>query len=108
MTKPARHHRLLLLHPRQVQGEVWRLATAAFVHSGALHLAGNMLAVHYLGPPVEHVTGRSLFTVVYLAGAVAGGAAHYMYGNPWASLLGSSGKQAGVGWCTACLLALHA
>jgi membrane associated rhomboid family serine protease len=76
-------------------GQWWRLATAALVHGGLLHLAGNMLAVHYLGPPVEHELGRTGFLSLYVFSAVAGGLAHYAY--YWHGLLGGGGVLWGGG-----------
>lgn len=43
------------------QGEWWRLLTASFCHTSLMHLLLNMLAIHWLGPPVEYVSGCDHF-----------------------------------------------
>lgn len=47
-----------------VQGEWWRLLTAPFLHGGLLHLFLNMLAIHWLGPPLEFVSQQHVHTVL--------------------------------------------
>ncbi|HVZ81834.1 MAG TPA: rhomboid family intramembrane serine protease [bacterium] len=39
-------------------GEVWRLATACFLHIGIWHLAFNLIALMQIGPQVEEMFGR--------------------------------------------------
>ncbi|MEW5320141.1 MAG: hypothetical protein WDW38_011238 [Sanguina aurantia] len=93
-------HRLLM---RMVQvpglvsnGEYYRLLTAAFTHDGILHLLGNLLAIHYLTPPVESECGAQRTAVIYLTAAVAGGMMQHMMGNPFQIVLGASGGIAGM------------
>mmetsp|Transcript_8992 Transcript_8992/g.19300 ORF Transcript_8992/g.19300 Transcript_8992/m.19300 type:complete len:357 (+) Transcript_8992:30-1100(+) len=78
------------------KGEGYRLLSAAFLHSGPLHLLTNMLALHWLGPPVEEACGRACFTAIYLCGALGGGALHYQYGALHSLGLGASGAIAGL------------
>lgn len=56
-------------------GQVWRLLTYAFCHSetNLMHLAGNMLALYFLGRAVVQTIGRREFVAVYLAAAVFAG-----------------------------------
>src|SRR5262249_16733971 len=42
-------------------GEWYRLFTAAFLHYGPIHLGLNMLALWWLGQPVEAALGRARF-----------------------------------------------
>ena len=48
-------------------GEWWRLITAAFLHYGPIHLGMNMLALWWLGSPVEAALGRARYLLLYLA-----------------------------------------
>lgn len=51
-------------------GEYYRLITAAFFHSGALHLFCNMYSLYIIGTQLETVMGKPKFTVVYLVSAL--------------------------------------
>ncbi|MXZ07205.1 MAG: rhomboid family intramembrane serine protease [Acidimicrobiia bacterium] len=56
-------------------GEWWRVITAAFLHTGLLHIVFNMYALYALGPFIERQAGKLRFVGLYLACAVAGGIA---------------------------------
>ncbi|MBC7683111.1 MAG: rhomboid family intramembrane serine protease, partial [Ferruginibacter sp.] len=62
----------LLLHwggnaASEVQrGQVWRLLTAAFVHSGIVHLVMNMLGLWAMGQTAERIYGHRMFSGIYL------------------------------------------
>ena len=58
--------------PRVVQGEIWRLFTANFLHIGVLHLVFNSLALYALGQEVEALFGSPRFIVVYLLTGLSG------------------------------------
>jgi len=58
--------------PLIVQGDVWRLITANFIHIGVLHLAFNTLALYSLGQEVEALFGSPRFIVAYLLTGLAG------------------------------------
>lgn len=62
------------------QGELWRLATAAFLHDGGsfLHILFNMYALYAFGPNLERQVGAPAFLALYLGSAVAGGAAFFV------------------------------
>src|SRR5256885_15846810 len=47
----------LLFGPLVAQGDWWRLFTAAFLHASLIHLGLNMLALYWLGSPVEVFLG---------------------------------------------------
>jgi rhomboid protease GluP len=58
-----------------LQGEVWRLVAATFLHYGFLHLFLNMIGLMLFGPFVERSIGSARFLFVYLlAGSGAMGA----------------------------------
>ncbi len=54
-------------------GEPATLATAAFIHGGWLHLAGNMVYLWVFGDNVEDALGHIGYAAFYLAGAVVAG-----------------------------------
>lgn len=49
-----------------LEGEVWRLLSAVFLHGGFDHLLGNCFALYVLGMAVEHAFGVSRSFVIYL------------------------------------------
>ncbi len=68
-----------------------------FIHGGFLHLLGNMLMLYLMGPFIEDVWGRPIYTVFYL---VMGVLAAFLYGTHYPDfqgpLVGASGAIAGV------------
>ena len=73
------------------EGQWWRLVTAAFLHSGLMHLVFNMYALYLFGPSLERQVGSGPFAGLYLASAIAGGSAFYLTGL----LLGGSNVAVG-------------
>src|SRR5262245_7729164 len=69
-------HRMGALEPAVViaQGEYWRLFTALFLHAGFLHLAFNVFALYFLGPPLERSIGAIRFFACYLVSGLASSA----------------------------------
>ena len=73
------------------------LFTHMFLHTGAMHLLGNMLLLYLLGPYVEDVWGRPLYALFYLLScAVAAGAFISVQPHLDVPLVGASGAIAGV------------
>jgi membrane associated rhomboid family serine protease len=65
------------------RGQVWRLITAQYLHAGIGHIAFNMIALHFLGRPLETLWSvRRLFGVYTICGVA---------GNVFYALLGSQG-----------------
>lgn len=60
---------------RVAQGEWFRLATATFLHGGIYHVAMNTLVLLGVGRLLEPLLGTARFLTVFLASALAGGAA---------------------------------
>lgn len=58
--------------PATADGQWWRLASAMFLHFGALHLGMNMLALWDGGKLVERMFGAVRFVVIYLVSGVGG------------------------------------
>jgi membrane associated rhomboid family serine protease len=73
-----------------------RLITAAFLHSGPIHLLLNMLALYMLGPALEQVLGWWRFLAVYLIGAFGGSVAILMFGDIRQPVVGASGAIFGL------------
>ncbi len=78
------------------QGEAWRLVTSAFLHSGFVHLALNMLSLYFLGSFAEITFGRSRFLALYLISGIAGGLAYLYFGSFNAPAVGASGAIFGL------------
>ena len=53
------------------RGDVPHIFTSMFLHTGFLHLVGNMLFFFMTGPYIEDVYGRPLFIFLYLSGGAA-------------------------------------
>jgi membrane associated rhomboid family serine protease len=74
------------------RGLSWRLFTSAFVHTGWIHLIGNMLFLWLVGAALEDRWGRLRFAAFYLAGAAASTAFFdALYSGPDTILVGASG-----------------
>ncbi|HEY7160089.1 MAG TPA: rhomboid family intramembrane serine protease, partial [Acidobacteriota bacterium] len=73
------------------------LFTCMFMHSGFLHLFGNMLFLFLAGCAIEDAWGRPLYLVFYLvAGLIATGAHQVIYPHSASPLVGASGAIAGL------------
>jgi membrane associated rhomboid family serine protease len=48
----------------------WTIVTNLFVHSGFLHIMGNMLFLTLLGMPFEDRVGKKKFALIYFAGGI--------------------------------------
>ncbi|MDP9393429.1 MAG: rhomboid family intramembrane serine protease [Actinomycetota bacterium] len=80
-------------------GEVYRLLSAAFLHSTSglvLHLGMNMLWLWTLGPQIERLFGRVRFLAVYLVAALGGNVLSYAVSAPNQPSLGASGAVFGL------------
>lgn len=94
-----------LLPPRYgvAEGEWYRLLTGMFLHEEVWHLGFNMLALLFLGPPLEAALGRSRFTLLYLLSGLGGDALTYVLADPAQGSLGASGAIFGLFGATAVL-----
>ncbi len=57
---------------RVLDGEIWRLFAATFLHFGPLHLILNMIGLAFFGPFVERMLGWRRFLVVYVVAGFGG------------------------------------
>jgi membrane associated rhomboid family serine protease len=83
----------LLVH---ADGSYWRLLTAAFLHLSLLHLGANMISLYFVGPAMEQVLGGWRFLALYLASALGGSVAVYVFDDPRATVVGASGAIFGL------------
>jgi membrane associated rhomboid family serine protease len=79
-----------------VDGQWYRLITAAFVHEEIWHLGLNMFALWILGRSLEPVLGRWRFLAIYLLSALGGTAASLLTAGPYAVSIGASGAVFGL------------
>jgi len=84
-----------LFGPLVDHGDWWRLITSAFLHASVIHIAFNMLALWWLGAPVEMALGRVRFIGLYLVSGLAG-AAGALVADPNAVTVGASGAIFGL------------
>lgn len=73
------------------------LVTSQFLHSGALHLAANMVFLWAVGRPVEWVIGSWRTVVLYFAAGIAGGLVQTLT-DPMSTIpvVGASGAISGL------------
>ena len=86
---------LAQINPLVAQGEWWRTVTAAFVHGGLYHVGFNMYALYLFGPQLEREVGSVPFAIMYVACAIAGGAAYFL-ASPQGVAVGASGAVFGL------------
>ncbi|HVP76166.1 MAG TPA: rhomboid family intramembrane serine protease [Gaiellaceae bacterium] len=55
-------------------GGWWRLITTAFLHASVIHIGFNMLALWWIGAPVEQYLGRARYLALYFVAGLAGSA----------------------------------
>ncbi|OAN37026.1 rhomboid family intramembrane serine protease [Mycolicibacterium iranicum] len=78
MASPELERALAVWPPAVADGEVYRLLTSAFMHFGLTHIAFNMLALYFVGPPLEIALGRLRFIALYLLSALGGSVLVYL------------------------------
>lgn len=79
-----------------VDGEWYRVITAAFVHEELWHIGFNMLALWVLGGALEPLLGRWRFITLYFVSAVAGSSASLLGAAPYSISIGASGAVFGL------------
>ena len=84
-----------LFGPLVAQGDWWRLVTAMFLHASLLHIAFNMLALWWVGAPLERRIGRGRFLLVYFVSGLAGSAGA-LFQAPFSPTVGASGAIFGL------------
>ena len=84
-----------LYGPAVANGDWWRLITAAFLHASILHIGLNMLALVWLGAPVERYLGHLQYLGLYLVAGLAGSAGA-LIATPTGLTVGASGAIFGI------------
>ncbi len=84
-----------LYGPLVAVGDWYRLITAAFLHYGPIHLAMNMLALWWIGRPLEAYLGPVRYLLLYVVSGLAGSAGA-LIANPEAVTVGASGAIFGI------------
>jgi membrane associated rhomboid family serine protease len=81
--------------PLVADGEWWRLVSGAFLHSGVIHLAMNMLLLWFLAQEMEPVLGRLRFAILYVVSLI-GGSLGVLIVSPLSPTVGASGAVFGL------------
>ena len=84
-----------LFGPYVAQGDWYRLLSAAFLHYGPIHLGMNMLALWWIGRPLEDWLGPVRYILLYLVAGLAGSAGA-LIANPTGVTVGASGAIFGI------------
>jgi membrane associated rhomboid family serine protease len=87
---------LVLFSPAVADGDLYRLATSAFMHYGVTHLLFNMYALFVVGPALEMALGRLRFTGLYALSALGGSVLVYLLSPLNAATAGASGAVFGL------------
>ena len=85
----------VLYGPAVANGDWWRLFTSAFLHGNVLHIGLNMLAVGWLGAPVERFIGHLRYLALYIVSGLAGSAGA-LIATPTGITVGASGAVFGI------------
>jgi membrane associated rhomboid family serine protease len=73
-----------------VQGKVWTLVTALFVHADIFHLAGNMIFLYAFGNALEKEVGTAKTYLAFFAGGVLSLLLGVFFYDPNVYLIGAS------------------
>ena len=84
-----------LYGPFVADGDWWRLVTAAFLHASLLHIVFNMLALWWIGGPLEAAIGHWRYLTIYAIAGLAGSAGALLV-KPQAFIVGASGAIFGL------------
>jgi len=85
-----------MLHPGMPQ--LYQFITYAFLHSGWMHIIGNMLFLYVFGNNVNDKLGNLGYLLFYLGGAIFSGVGHILFSDSTIDVpvLGASGAVAAV------------
>ncbi len=87
--------RMGALHgPSVLEGQLWRLASGALLHTGAAHLATNLVVLIAVGRPVERLLGTARWLLLFV-GSILGGSVASLIAAPELAV-GASGGLLGL------------
>ncbi|MBX9572656.1 MAG: rhomboid family intramembrane serine protease [Candidatus Obscuribacterales bacterium] len=78
-----------------LDGDYWRIVSAAFLHGSFLHIAMNMAVLWDVGPLVERIYGSKRFFIMYLFAAITA-SLNTLFWNPGGVSVGASGAVFGI------------
>jgi rhomboid protease GluP len=78
------------------EGEVWRLATPMFMHSGFTHVLFNSFSLVLFGPALERIAGKARFAGIYLITGISANVATLLLEPLTYTHVGSSGAIFGL------------
>lgn len=82
--------------PGVADGAWWQLFTSGFTHIDIMHIGMNMLALWFLGPPVERALGRARFLAIYLLSLLAASVSVMLFASSSTTTMGASGAIFGL------------
>ena len=88
--------RYVLWPPAVAHGQFDRLVTSAFLHFGLTHLMFNMVALYFVGPPLERWLGRTRFGALYALSGLGGSVLVYLLSPLEVPTAGASGAIYGL------------
>lgn len=77
-------------NPLIENGEVWRLLTCAFLHSGFIHIGCNMYSLYIIGPQINQIYGWYKYLIIYTISCITSSLLSF-YMSPYGISVGASG-----------------
>ena len=77
-------------NPLIENGEVWRLMTCAFLHSGLIHIGCNMYSLYIIGPQINQIYGAKKYFIIYIISCITSSLLSYLM-SPYSISVGASG-----------------
>lgn len=71
-------------------GEVWRLLTCAFLHSGFIHIGCNMYSLYIIGPQINQIYGTGKYFIIYIISCITSSLLSFLM-SPYSISVGASG-----------------
>ena len=96
MAVPRVEAEFAMWSPAVADGQLYRMITSAFLHSGITHILFNMFALFVVGPPLEIWLGRLRFSALYILSALGGSVLIYLFSPLNVPTVGASGAIFGL------------
>jgi len=77
-------------NPLIENGEIWRLLTCAFLHSGIIHIGCNMYSLYIIGPQIHQIYGAKKYLIIYIISCITSSLLSYLM-SPYSISVGASG-----------------